>query len=186
MNNLIFKVALALFCFATIQIPQNITINKKTTNSNSSSVVLLSSQTVNTKITTVTIKAEKDNRAKKLKKYLEFKNSPYADKADFFVKTADKYNIDYTLLPSISGIESSFGKFLMPNSHNPFGWGGGRIYYNSWEECIEAVAKGIANHYPSDNPEEIGPIYTPPNYVKWIASVKQFQNEIRNIEIKST
>jgi len=185
MNNNIFKVAVALLCFATIQLPQDNISNTKTTNS--SNVVLLSSQILNnSKISTETIKSEKDNRAQKLKKYLEFKNSPYANKADFFVKTADKYDIDYTLLPSISGIESSFGTFLMPNSYNPFGWGGGYIYYDSWEECIESVAKGITTYYPSDNPEEIGPIYTPPNYVKWIAAVKQFQNEIRNVEIQST
>ena len=183
MKNNIFKVAIALLCFATIQ--QLSTQTKENNNLFvNRNVVLLSSQTLeNSKSVIENIKSEKDNRAEKLKKYLEMKNSPYSNKADFFVKTADKYEIDYTLLPSISGIESSFGLYLVSNSYNPFGWGGGYIYYNSWEECIESVAKGIATHYPSDIPEEIGPIYTPPNYVKWIAAVKQFQREIRDIEV---
>jgi len=182
MKNNIFKFTLALLCFATIQLPkENISDNTLLINKN---VVILSSQTINnTKTATASIKSEKDNRVIKLEKYLQKKNSPYSDKAEFFIKTADKYEIDYTLLPSISGIESSFGLHLVEGSYNPFGWGSGYIYYDSWEECIESVAKGIATHYPSDVPEEIGPIYTPPNYVKWIAAVKQFQGEIRNIEI---
>lgn len=182
MKNNIFKVAIALLCFATIQLPKQNTVKNNLFDNRK--VVLLSSQvSTNNKLVTETIKSEKDNRSEKLKKYLELKGSPYSEKAEFFVKTADKYEIDYTLLPSISGIESSFGIHLVAGSYNPFGWGGGYIYYDSWEECIESVAKGIATHYPSDIPEEIGPIYTPPNYVKWIAAVKQFQGEIRNVEI---
>lgn len=178
MKNTIFKFAIALLCFATIQIPFN--IPKSTNLLQNNNVVILSSTKVNTtKSITETIKSEKDNRVEKLRIYLESKNSPYSDKADFFVKTADKYKIDYTLLPAISGIESSFGLYLVNGSHNPFGWGGGYIYYDSWEDCIESVAKGIATNYPSDIPEEIGPIYTPPNYVKWIIAVKQFQKEIK-------
>jgi len=182
MKNTILKVAVVVLCFATIQLPTpNNTLNISYQNRN---VVLLSSDTLNTyKSVIETIISEKDNRAVKLEKYLTIKGSPYANKAGSFVEIADKYEIDYTLLPSISGIESSFGLHLVPNSYNPFGWGGGYILYDSWEECIESVAKGIATHYPSDIPEEIGPIYTPPNYVKWIAAVKQFQSEIRAIEI---
>ena len=177
----IFKFAIALLCFATIQT----SLEKENNNlfANKSVVLLSKTNLKNEKIITENIKSEKDNRAEKLKKYLESKNSPYSDKAQFFVKTADKYQIEYTVLPAISGIESSFGLHLVGNSHNPFGWGGGYIYYDSWEDCIESVAKGIATHYPSDIPEEIGPIYTPPNYINWISAVKQFQGEIKQTEI---
>lgn len=182
MKNNIFKLAIALLCFATIQVSKPNTTNNQALKYNN--VILRSTFTTeNNKTTNIIIKSEKDNRTEKLEKYLKLKNSPYVNKADVFVKIADKYEIDYTLLPAISGIESSFGLYLVENSHNPFGWGGGYIYYDSWEDCIESVAKGIATYYPSDIPEDIGPIYTPPNYVKWIKAVKQFQSEIRNINI---
>jgi len=182
MNNLTFKLLLLFLCAATI-IPVNNKENKSIQSSLLTPILFNGPIKKTQPEVTETITKSKDVRALKLQKYLESKNSPLASQANAFVRISDKYEIDYTLLPAISGIESSFGIHLMPNSHNPFGWGGGHIYYDSWEECIESVAKGIANNYPSDIPEEIGPIYTPPNYVKWIAAVKQFQTQILNTEI---
>ncbi|HRN69613.1 MAG TPA: hypothetical protein PLS49_00375, partial [Candidatus Woesebacteria bacterium] len=48
-------------------------------------------------------------------------NSPLVDEADTFVEVCIKYNIDCYLLPSITGVESTFGRFILQGSHNPFG-----------------------------------------------------------------
>ena len=54
-------------------------------------------------------KPEKDYRVNLLRAYLESYKSPLADEADTFVIEADKYNIDYRLLPAMAGVESWFG-----------------------------------------------------------------------------
>ncbi|KKQ01415.1 MAG: hypothetical protein US11_C0009G0027 [Candidatus Roizmanbacteria bacterium GW2011_GWA2_36_23] len=60
-----------------------------------------------------------------MKRILEKYNSPLKDEVDSFISACQKYDLDCFLLPSISGLESTFGKFILPASHNPFGWGGG-------------------------------------------------------------
>src|SRR3989338_7185505 len=57
-----------------------------------------------------------------IKKVLEKYHSPLAKNVDAFVKTCMKYRLDCYLLPSITGVESTFGRFIYPNSSNPFGW----------------------------------------------------------------
>lgn len=107
-------------------------------------------------------------------------NSPLKDNAKQFVAVADKYKIDYRLLPAIACMESSCGKFLIPNTYNPFGWGiYGKNYiaFKDYNEAIDTVGKGIKENYVSkgyDTPEEIAPIYTPPNHRNWLAGVSYF------------
>src|SRR5579864_6730558 len=50
----------------------------------------------------------RDNRVEILQKFLEQYNSPLASNAETFVKEADKNKIDWKLLPSIAGVESTF------------------------------------------------------------------------------
>ena len=72
-----------------------------------------------------------DVRVLKVSKYLSSHNSQLKDYAADFVKYADKYNLDYRLLVSISGVESTFGKYYLPKTYNAYGWGGGKIYFKS-------------------------------------------------------
>ncbi len=110
-----------------------------------------------------------------LKKY----NSPLIDQAPAFIEIADKYNLDWRLLPAIAGMESTFGRFLIEQTHNPFGWGGGYIYFDSYEEGIETVGRELARRFKEHtSPEEIGPTYTPPNYANWIKGVNFFMHEL--------
>ena len=130
---------------------------------------------------TAEVKLEKDNRAETLRGYLESKNSPLADLAEIFVETADEYNLDYRFLPAIAGIESGFGKIQLENSYNPFGWGGGYIYFESFEGAIRTVSFELYERcvkVGADTPAEIGPSYCPPNYIRWISAVEGFMEEI--------
>ena len=78
-----------------------------------------------------------------LKKY----NSPLVSSIDSFLNTCTSYSLDCYLLPSIAGLESSFGKHVLPGSNNPFGWGGGLIIFDSWDQAIAAVGKGLKYNY---------------------------------------
>ena len=130
---------------------------------------------------TAKVKLEKDNRVENLHAHLESKNSPLADLAEVFVEVADEYDLDYRFLPAIAGIESGFGRVQLDNSYNPFGWGGGYIYFESFEEAIRTVGFELYERYVqlgADTPAEIGPSYCPPNFVRWIAGVTEFMEEI--------
>lgn len=93
---------------------------------------------------------QQDNRAAILRAYLNQYNSPLADKADIFVAEADKYNLDYRLLPSIAGVESWFGTRYPRNTYN--GWGYGIYgthtrYFNSWDDAIHTISKDLREKY---------------------------------------
>jgi hypothetical protein len=127
-----------------------------------------------------TIEYKTVDRVEILEKFLKKYNSPLTASAETFVKVADKYDLDYRLLPSISCVESTCGKFLIQETHNPFGWGGGYIYFRSYDEAIERVGKGLSDIYLSrglDTVEKIAPVYAPPS-TTWASKVRYFMNQI--------
>ena len=111
-------------------------------------------------------------------------NAPLSEYAEKFVEVANKYNLDYRLLPAIATVESGGGKSNF-RSYNAWGWG--NKGFTSFEEGIEVVGRGLKTGYIDkgrDTVEEIAPVYCPPNYKNWARSVNQFMNEIENIESK--
>lgn len=140
-------------------------------------LILESKKPINT-ISTVTSSVKVD-REVKLKKLLQRYHAPLSNQTETFIKVADKYGLDWRLLPAISGMESTFGQFLIEESYNPFGWGGGYIYFDSFEEAIETVGRELAKRFKTHTtPEEIGPTYTPPNYKNWINGVNFFMRQL--------
>ena len=111
-------------------------------------------------------------------------NAPLVSEVDSFIETCTKYEIDCYLLPSIAGVESTFGKFTLQGSHNPFGWGGGLIMFDSWSDGIDAVGKGLRANYidkwGASTIEEIGPIYAASP--TWAQKVHYFHNEFERVE----
>lgn len=89
-----------------------------------------------------------DQRAQVLSDYFASYNSPLQYQAQDFVDAADKYNLDWKLVPAISGVESTFGKSAY--GYNAWGWG---IYgnealgFNSWKDGIYAVSEGLRQNY---------------------------------------
>ena len=111
-------------------------------------------------------------------------NAPLSEYAEKFVEVANKYNLDYRLLPAIATVESSGGKNNF-RKYNAWGWGSRG--FSSFEEGIEIVGKGLKTGYIDkgrDTVEEIAPVYCPPNYKNWTRSVNQFMLEIERIESK--
>jgi len=110
-----------------------------------------------------------------VRRVLQKNNSPLTGETSGFMSACLAQNIDCYLLPSISGLESSYGKFTHPDSYNPFGWGGGYILFDSWSEGFHAVAKGLNENYfgrGADSIETIGPIYAAsPTWSVRVASI---------------
>jgi len=105
-------------------------------------------------------------------------NSPLINEVDSFLVACMSYGINCYLLPAISGVESTFGRFYLPGTHNPFGWGGGYMYFDTWQDCFLAVAKGLRENYIDQgltSVEMIGPVYAPPS-TTWSGKVVMFMN----------
>ncbi len=121
-----------------------------------------------------------DNRVKALKNIFSKYSSPLGEYADTFVAQADKYGVDWKLLPAISGLESSFGLYLMPGSYNGYGWGGGYIYFKDWKDGISTINKTLRENYMdkwnAHDVWSIGPIYAESK--TWSVRVNSFMNEI--------
>lgn len=97
-----------------------------------------------------------DKRALILKDYLAKYNSPLEDSAQDFIDAADQYGLDWKLVVSIAGTESTFGKAI-PGGHDPLytsynGWGWG-VYgdnvlkFKSWREAIFTISKSLKEDY---------------------------------------
>lgn len=127
-----------------------------------------------------------DPRLTSLYLYLQKKQSPLMESAQSFIRIADKYKLDWTLLPAISGVESGFEKAGNLNDHNPFGYmcKSGPCYFSSFDESIEAVAHsiGTGNAYKAYRDSgSISVLARTYNYVSpedWTSKIKYFQEEM--------
>lgn len=91
-----------------------------------------------------------DGRVRVLKKFLAQHDSPLEPYAKNFVETADKYNLDWKLVVSIAGLESTYGQQIPYGSYNAWGWGiygNNVIYFKSWDDGIETVSSGLRQRY---------------------------------------
>jgi len=125
--------------------------------------------------------AKEDDRVERLERYFQAKNSPFSGNAASFVAIADKYQLDWTLLPAIANLESQLGKLVLANSYNPYGWNNGKMKFISWVEATETVASGIRSRYAPTGEVtayRIGGFYA--ESPTWAARVTKFQAEIRS------
>lgn len=130
----------------------------------------------------------KDARSLIIYNFFKGYNSPLADYSDKFVETADKYQLDYRLLPAISMQESNGGKFIPDGSYNPFGYGiyGSMIMkFDSFDQAIDRVGRGLQDDYINQGlvtPYQIMTKYTPPSLEKggsWAIGVSTFMDELK-------
>ncbi|MDD5147309.1 MAG: hypothetical protein PHV63_02010 [Candidatus Daviesbacteria bacterium] len=122
-----------------------------------------------------------DSKAEILAAYLKKFDSPLQYHAQDFIDAANEYNLDWKLLPSIAGVESTFGKAI-PGGFNGWGWGvygTQAIYFSSWREAIFTVAKGLRENYLNKgltNPYSINRVYAASPY--WGGKVSYFMNDL--------
>ncbi len=113
------------------------------------------------------------------------------------VTAADKYGLDWRLIPALAKLETTGGKHMCKNplgKNNMFGWGSCKIGFDSIEESFDVIAKNLtgnnprtANYYKGKTVEKILEVYNPPatpgitpNYHKLAFKI---MDEIENIEI---
>ena len=124
------------------------------------------------------------NVAGQIDTLLKQRGSPMAGLGNIFVAAGKKYGVDPRLLVSISGIESSFGKYIPEGTHNAWGWGPGHPF-PSWSAGISAVAKGLKTGYIDQGlttPAEIVGKYAPASAgndeTTWSNTVSEFMHEL--------
>ncbi len=83
-------------------------------------------------------KQETDSRLSKLRAFLNVHRSPLERFAPQFLAAADRYKLDWRLLPSLAMIESGGGRVYRHN--NIFGWRSGRAAFRSVDQAIDYVA----------------------------------------------
>ena len=131
---------------------------------------------------------KEDYRVQILKDYLESHNSPLSEHADDFVRIADENQLDWRLVPAISGVESTFGKRIPYKSYNAYGWAGGKYYFESWPDSIDIVSSTLKEKYMNKGAtsvNRIARIYAPPSN-SWAWKVKYFMNEIEPFPVEFT
>jgi len=121
-----------------------------------------------------------DTRKLILKSFLDKKQSPLTNYTEKIIQESDKNNLDWRLIPAITGVESSFGKRIPYNSYNAYGWANGNYSFNSWDNSIEIVSDTLNNKYVKRGARKITSIakrYAPPSST-WANKVIYFVNQI--------
>lgn len=128
-----------------------------------------------------------DGRAKIVESFFRKYNSPLYFYSENFIQVADKYNLEWRLLPSIAMQESNGGRKVIKHSFNPFGFGiyGNKVVkFTSWEDGIERVGKTLKQEYIDKGYKTVEQImvkYTPPSISKggpWAIGVNSFMFEL--------
>ena len=127
---------------------------------------------------------KEDARSEIVRQYLAKYDSPLESEAETIVLTSDKYGLDFILITAIAQQESNLCKKIPAESNNCWGWGihsEGTLGFNSFQEGIETVAKGIREEYIDKgyrSVEDIMGKYTPLSPGSWAEGVQTFMAEM--------
>ncbi|MEX2013109.1 MAG: hypothetical protein WD967_01770 [Candidatus Levyibacteriota bacterium] len=125
---------------------------------------------------------QKDARVEIVKSFFGDYKSPLEPYAQNVVASADKYDLDFRLLPAIAMQESNLCKKTPKDSNNCWGFGiyGKKVTtFDDYGQAIETVSKVLARDYVNrglKTPEEIQSKYTPSNTGSWAFAVNHFMN----------
>ena len=125
-----------------------------------------------------------------IESFLRKHNSPMTPYADVIVSEADRFAIDFRLVPAIAMCESNAGK-RMPKK-DEFNFAGIAVYtgqnhgkaFESWPQSIAWVSEYIKQHYYDRGYRslyDIGAIWAPPSVntgYSWTNCVQGFQDAI--------
>jgi hypothetical protein len=119
-------------------------------------------------------KISPDPRLERLQQFFESRDCPLRELAGEFLLAADRYALDWRLLPSISIIESSGGKDY--HNNNIFGWDYPLQTFSSVREGIHYVAAQLAraDRYKNKSLDGKLKIYNPnPEYPGKVKAVME-------------
>lgn len=140
-----------------------------------------------------------DPRAEKIDAYFAQWDLPLAGHGKGMIEAADKYGIDWRLLPALAMLETTGGKNLCGNGTNlnAFGYGSCKIHFSTFEESFDAVAKTISGNgektshlYKGKSVEGILEVYNPPGTpgmtVGYHKKALRVMSEIENMAVDSS
>lgn len=110
--------------------------------------------------------------------------TPLEPHSAYMVEVADKYEIDWRLIPAIAMKESGGGTAVSETSHNAWGFENGRTQFSSWETAIDTVGRTLQKRYVAKGlttPEEIMAVYAPPQLEtggKWAQDINYFYSQM--------
>lgn len=89
------------------------------------------------------VEQTRNDRAEAINSFFKERKMPMHGTGMTFVLVAEKYGLDWRLLPAISIRESSGGKQAC--GYNAFGWGSCKLghNFNSYEEAIESLGRNL-------------------------------------------
>jgi len=127
----------------------------------------------------------KDARIEIVRQFFAKYKSPLEPYAKEIVENADKYTMDYRLLPAIAMQESNLCQKIIPGSYNCWGFG---IYgatvtkFENFPEAIETITRTLATNYVAgglNTPEQIMKKYTPSSNGSWAHGVNYFMDMLQ-------
>jgi hypothetical protein len=125
-----------------------------------------------------------DARLVAVKAFFKKYNSDLFPYADEVISSADKYGLDFRLIPAIAMQESNLCKKAPKDSYNCWGFG---IYakkvttFKNYAEAIDTITETLAMQYKAnglETPEQIMTRYTPGSNGSWARGVNQFMNQL--------
>lgn len=144
---------------------------------------------------------ERELKAAKIDAY--FKGKPLEGHGMGMVLAAEKYDLDWKILPAIAKRETTGGEFAcnytakttgdIRYTYNVFGWGSCKIKFESYEAGFETLAKNLsgnnpatARYYAKKNTVDILMSYNPPHIVKdYSKQVVAMMDAIENTPINT-
>mgnify|MGYP003421544660 CR=1 FL=1 len=95
----------------------------------------------------VSVEDLRKEKALMIDTYFKERSMPLYGTGMTFVLVAEKYGLDWRLLPAIGIRESSGGKAAC--GYNPFGWGSCKLHnFGSYDQAIEALGKNLGGANP--------------------------------------
>ena len=125
-----------------------------------------------------------DARVTVVKDFFQKYNSVLYPYASDIVSTADKYGLDYRLVPAIAMQESTLCKKAPKDSYNCWGFGiyGKKVTrFNNFSQAIDTVTKTLARQYKAqglETPQQIMTKYTPSSNGSWAIGVNTVMDQL--------
>lgn len=125
-----------------------------------------------------------DGRVTALQKFFAQYKSPLLPHAQLIISLADKYNMDYRLVPAIAMKESTLCHKIPKDSYNCWGYGiyGDKVTrFENYKEAINTVSKGLGERYIGiglTDPQQIMAKYNPVSNGSWAETVSYVMERI--------
>lgn len=128
---------------------------------------------------------EEESKQEIIRQFFAKYKSPLEEYAGDVIAAAERYDIDYRLLPAIAMQESNLCRRIIADSYNCWGWGiyGSKVTkFSNYPEAIETITKALSTKYRDRGlvtASEIAKLYNPRNTNNWAENVTSFMDKLK-------